>query len=65
VLVERVFNWPGVGSLVLDAILKQDYSVVQTFILLAAVLFVLINLTVDVLYAVIDPRIRVAAAAGA
>lgn len=65
VLVEEVFNWPGVGSLVLDAILKQDYSVVQTFILLAAVLFVLINLTVDVLYAVIDPRIRVAAAAGA
>jgi ABC-type dipeptide/oligopeptide/nickel transport system permease component len=59
VLVEQVFNWPGVGTLVLDAILKQDYAVVQTFILLAAVMFVLINLAVDVLYAVIDPRVRV------
>ena len=65
VLVEQVFNWPGVGSLVLDAILKQDFAVVQTFILLAAVMFVLINLAVDVLYVVIDPRVRVAAAAAA
>jgi ABC-type dipeptide/oligopeptide/nickel transport system permease component len=65
VLVERVFNWPGVGSLVLDAILKQDFAVVQTFILLAAVIFVIINLVVDVLYAVIDPRVRVVAAATA
>jgi ABC-type dipeptide/oligopeptide/nickel transport system permease component len=65
VLVEQVFNWPGVGSLVLDAILKQDFAIVQTFILLAAVMFVLINLAVDVLYAVIDPRVRVAAAANA
>jgi ABC-type dipeptide/oligopeptide/nickel transport system permease component len=65
VLVEQVFNWPGVGSLVLDAILKQDYAVVQTFILLSAVMFVLINLVVDLLYAVIDPRVRVAGAANA
>jgi ABC-type dipeptide/oligopeptide/nickel transport system permease component len=65
VLVERVFNWPGVGSLVLDAILKQDFAVVQTFILLAAVLFVIINLAVDLLYAVIDPRVRVVAVATA
>jgi len=65
VLVEQVFNWPGVGSLVLDAILKQDFAVVQTFILLAAVMFVVINLVVDLLYAVIDPRIRVAGAGAA
>ena len=58
VLIERVFNWPGVGSLVFDAIVKQDYAVVETFILLSAVIFVLVNLVVDLLYAVIDPRVR-------
>ncbi|MHB1469154.1 MAG: ABC transporter permease [Solirubrobacteraceae bacterium] len=58
-LIEEVFNWPGVGQLVYDAILKQDFAVVQTFILLSAVMFVLVNLIVDLLYAVIDPRIRI------
>jgi ABC-type dipeptide/oligopeptide/nickel transport system permease component len=65
VLVEEVFNWPGVGTLVLQSILKQDFAVVQTFILLAAVMFVLINLGVDLLYARIDPRVRVLAAPNA
>lgn len=59
VLVEKVFNWPGVGTLVYEAILKQDFAVVQAFILLSAVMFVLVNLAVDLLYAVIDPRVRV------
>jgi peptide/nickel transport system permease protein len=59
VLIERVFNWPGVGSLVFDAITKQDYAIVQTFILLSAVMFVIVNLLVDLLYAVIDPRVRI------
>lgn len=59
VLIERVFNWPGVGSLVFEAITKQDYAIVQTFILLSAVMFVLVNLAVDLLYAVIDPRVRI------
>ncbi len=59
VLIERVFNWPGVGSLVFDAIVKQDYAIVQTFILLSAVMFVAVNLAVDLLYAVIDPRVRI------
>jgi peptide/nickel transport system permease protein len=65
VLIERVFNWPGIGSLVFDAIVKQDYAIVQTFILLSAVMFVLVNLIVDLLYAVIDPRVRIPAAATA
>jgi ABC-type dipeptide/oligopeptide/nickel transport system permease component len=65
VLIERVFNWPGVGSLVFDAIVKQDYAVVQTFILLSAVMFVLVNLIVDLLYAVIDPRVRIRSVAAA
>lgn len=65
VLIERIFNWPGVGALVFDAIVKQDYAIVQTFILLSAVMFVLVNLVVDLLYAVIDPRVRIPAAATA
>ncbi len=59
VLIEHIFNWPGVGSLVFEAIVKQDYAIVQTFILLSAVMFVLVNLAVDLLYAVIDPRVRI------
>jgi peptide/nickel transport system permease protein len=59
VLVETVFNWPGVGALVVDSILRQDFAVVQTFILLSAVFYVAINLTVDILYGYIDPRVRV------
>lgn len=58
VLVEKVFNWPGVGALVVDSILRQDYSVVQTFILLSATAYVVVNLVVDVLYGVLDPRVR-------
>lgn len=64
VLVERVFNWPGVGALVVDSILRQDYAVVQAFILLAAFAYVFVNLVVDLLYGVIDPRVRAPSAAG-
>jgi ABC-type dipeptide/oligopeptide/nickel transport system permease component len=59
VLVEKVFNWPGVGALVVDSILRQDYAVVQAFVLLSAFAYVAINLVVDILYGVIDPRVRV------
>jgi ABC-type dipeptide/oligopeptide/nickel transport system permease component len=61
VLVERVFDWPGIGSLVFEAIVKQDFAIVQAFILLSAVIFVLVNLAVDILYATIDPRVRIPA----
>ncbi|HXE46278.1 MAG TPA: ABC transporter permease [Conexibacter sp.] len=63
VLVETVFNWPGVGEYVVTAITRQDYAVVQTFVMLSACAFVLANAAVDVLYGVIDPRVRVSAAA--
>jgi ABC-type dipeptide/oligopeptide/nickel transport system permease component len=56
--VEKVYNWPGVGSLVVDSILRQDFSVVQAFILLSACAYVAVNLLVDVLYGVLDPRVR-------
>lgn len=58
VLVETVFNWPGVGQLVVQSILVREYAVVETFILLSAVAFVVVNLAVDGLYVVIDPRLR-------
>jgi peptide/nickel transport system permease protein len=59
VLVEEVFDWPGVGQLVVNSVLDQDYSVVQTFVLLSAVAYVVVNFVVDLLYGVVDPRVRV------
>jgi peptide/nickel transport system permease protein len=64
VLVEKVFNWPGVGLLVVNSILRQDFVVVQAFILLSAFIFVLVNFVVDSLYGVIDPRVRIPSVAG-
>jgi peptide/nickel transport system permease protein len=60
VVVEEIFGIPGMGRLVLYAIYQRDYPVVQAVVLLSACLFVLVNLMVDVLYAVLDPRIRYA-----
>jgi ABC-type dipeptide/oligopeptide/nickel transport system permease component len=59
VLVEKVFNWPGVGGLIVDSILRQDFAVVQTFVLLSAILYVFVNMMVDILYGVVDPRVRI------
>jgi peptide/nickel transport system permease protein len=58
VVVEDVFTLPGVGRLLLDAIFQRDYPVVQGVILLLAATFMALNLAVDVLYAVLDPRLR-------
>ncbi|MDT5078197.1 MAG: peptide/nickel transport system permease protein [Mycobacterium sp.] len=58
IVVEVVFAWPGLGRLVYNAVAARDYPVIQGAVLLIAVLFLLINLIVDLLYAVIDPRIR-------
>jgi len=58
IVVEVVFAWPGLGRLVYDAVAARDYPLVQGAVLLMAVLFLLINLIVDVLYAIVDPRIR-------
>lgn len=59
VLVEIVFSLPGVGRMALDAVLQRDYPVVQGTVMIIAALFILINLLVDILYSVLDPRIRV------
>ena len=59
ILTETVFAWPGVGRLTLEAIYTRDYPLIRGCVLVVATAFVLINLLVDLLYAVIDPRIRV------
>lgn len=58
VLVEVVYGWPGVGRLIFDAIQKRDYPVIQGAVLYIAFLFIAINLLTDLLYALLDPRIR-------
>jgi dipeptide transport system permease protein len=61
VIVEKVFGWPGVGSYAIDALTASDYAPVQGFVLAMGILFVLLNLIVDVLYVLIDPRVEVQA----
>ena len=58
VVVESVFAWPGVGTMVLDAVSVRDFPVVQGAVIMIAFIFITINLIVDVVYAVLDPRIR-------
>lgn len=58
VLTETIFSWPGVGRLMYEAIMQRDFPVVQNGILIIALIFVLINLIVDILYSYVDPRIR-------
>lgn len=58
VITESVFAWPGMGKLIVDAIFFRDFPVVQTVLILSATVFVLINLAVDLLYTILDPRIR-------
>lgn len=57
IVVEKVFNWPGLGRLLVDAVEMRDYPVLQAEVLLFSLEFILINLLVDILYAVINPRI--------
>jgi len=58
VIIEKVFAWPGMGRMLIDAVFKRDYPVVQGSILVFGILVMLINLAVDLTYAYIDPRIK-------
>ena len=58
VITETIFNWPGVGRLIIEGVFGRDYPVVQMCVLIASFLYVFVNLFVDILYAYIDPRIR-------
>ncbi|HEY3684669.1 MAG TPA: ABC transporter permease [Streptosporangiaceae bacterium] len=62
VVVEYVFRWPGLGSLIVDAVLQRDYAVLQSAVLLVAAAFVLANLLIDILAGLLDPRLRVGGA---
>jgi peptide/nickel transport system permease protein len=57
VLVEKVFAWPGIGSYVIEALIASDYAPVQGFVLTMALVYVALNLAIDLLYVVIDPRV--------
>jgi ABC-type dipeptide/oligopeptide/nickel transport system permease component len=61
VLVEKVFAWPGIGSYAVEALIASDYAPVQGFVLTMALLYVLLNLAIDVLYGFVDPRVRLEA----
>ena len=58
VITETIFSWPGVGQIAAESVYRRDYAMVQGVVLYGATLFVLVNLVVDVLYAVLDPRVR-------
>jgi peptide/nickel transport system permease protein len=61
VLVEKVFAWPGIGSYAVEALLASDFAPVQGFVLTMAVMYVALNLMIDILYGLIDPRVRLEA----
>jgi peptide/nickel transport system permease protein len=58
VLVEKVFAWPGIGAYAVNAVIASDYAAVQGFVLMMAVLYVGLNLLVDIAVAALDPRVR-------
>jgi peptide/nickel transport system permease protein len=64
ILVERIYDWPGIGLYAWNAVTTTDYNAIQGYILLVGLLYVLLNLAVDLLYAVADPRIRFGPAGG-
>ncbi len=59
VLVEKVFAWPGIGSYAVEALIASDFAPVQGFVLTMAVMYVALNLLIDILYVLIDPRMKV------
>ena len=58
VVTESVYNIPGLGRLVVDAILKRDYPIIQGLILMFSFVYIIINLVIDIVYTILDPRIR-------
>lgn len=64
VIVEYIFGWPGLGTLIVDSVFKRDYPVLQAGVLFAAAAFIVVTLIVDLLYGVLDPRLRARMARG-
>jgi ABC-type dipeptide/oligopeptide/nickel transport system permease component len=59
IIVEAIFAWPGVGRLFIDSIFRLDYQVIQAIVLVSSIVVVVMNILTDLMYAYIDPRIRV------
>ena len=59
VLIEFIFAWPGIGTMMIDAIFKRDYAVLQATILFAALASITVNLVVDIAYGFVDPRLQI------
>ena len=57
-MTESIFAWPGLGKLVIDAIINLDRPIVVAYLLFVVTLFLILNLVVDIIYAVLDPRVR-------
>lgn len=57
VLVERIFNWPGIGTLLVDAVSDRDYPMVQGIVIVISIIFIAINILVDIIYGFLDPRV--------
>ena len=58
-VIETLFNIPGMGQLVVNAVLKRDYPLIQGLVLVISLIYIVINLIIDLLYGVVDPRIRI------
>jgi peptide/nickel transport system permease protein len=58
VVTETIFSWPGVGQIAYESVNRRDYAMIQGVVLYGAALFVLVNLFVDILYGILDPRVR-------
>jgi peptide/nickel transport system permease protein len=56
--IEYIFNWPGIGSMTIEAIPRSDFPTIQGAVLLSAVIFVVVNFVVDLLYAKLDPKVK-------
>jgi peptide/nickel transport system permease protein len=63
VITETIFAWPGIGQLTVQSIAARDLPIVQAIVLLASTIYIFVNLITDLLYGVVDPRIRLAKAA--
>jgi peptide/nickel transport system permease protein len=61
VIVEMIFAWPGIGQYAWNAVMSNDFDAIQGFVLTIAIMYLFINLAIDLLYSVIDPRIRLGA----
>jgi ABC-type dipeptide/oligopeptide/nickel transport system permease component len=58
VIIESVFNWPGLGGLVIESVVGRDYPIIQAAVAFTSVCLVLLNLTIDLIFGIVDPRIR-------